>query len=420
MSAPPPPRALRRIVELATQAPERPQQPALAVADRPDRIELYADTRRRSWPPTRRPRPRDQLRGRAPPRATAAAGLGLMPDVARLPEGPSSTLLARSRSPRGPPSQRSRPARHRLRCTDRRRFTSWPVPDERLNALSGPPKTHGTHAVPLIDVSAGSAPSSWSRGPHAGAGTRRRVVAEQLDWVDRTVLTACLPTVLPASGRVADDLRRRFDARDSSRTRPGDRGQRRRDPALRQHDTRAAWLAAGEGLSALWLLATRDGSPWCPSARSSRSTRRACASAAGPRGWPPLVLVRVGWQPISRSQLEPTPRRPLDVLCSWMNKSWVVACAAAEAIGMTAAAGAARSATALTDQPSATPPPGTSAHRPRRPGRRDCPWLSPGPALDTILDPTGRRHWVLVTVLVAGLGWAAASLPAVLGRRRGR
>ena len=32
-----------------------------------------------------------------------------------------------------------------------------------------------------------------------------------------------------------------------------------------------------------------------------------------------------------------------------MNRSWVVACAVAEAIGMTAAAGAARSATALTD-----------------------------------------------------------------------
>ena len=32
-----------------------------------------------------------------------------------------------------------------------------------------------------------------------------------------------------------------------------------------------------------------------------------------------------------------------------MNRGWVVACAAAETIGMTAAAGAARSATALTD-----------------------------------------------------------------------
>jgi hypothetical protein len=26
----------------------------------------------------------------------------------------------------------------------------------------------------------------------------------------------------------------------------------------------------------------------------------------------PLLLVRVGWQPIGRSQLEPTPRRRLD------------------------------------------------------------------------------------------------------------
>ena len=68
----------------------------------------------------------------------------------------------------------------------------------------------------------------------------------------------------------------------------------------------------------------------------------------------------------------------------------MVACAAAEAIGMTAAAGAARSATALTDH-GVTPRHrlGTSGHRPGRPGRGDCPGLAPGPG--TRHDPRPDR-----------------------------
>ena len=98
-----------------------------------------------------------------------------------------------------------------------------------------------------------------------------------------------------------------------------------------------------------------------------------------------------------------------------MNRGWVVACAAAETIGMTAAAGAARSATALTDHgiPHATAwgllvivlgglVEGTALG-----------WLQ-AQALGTMLGRRGRRQWAVATVLVAGLGWAAASLPAVL------
>ena len=98
-----------------------------------------------------------------------------------------------------------------------------------------------------------------------------------------------------------------------------------------------------------------------------------------------------------------------------MNRTWVVACAVAEAVGMTAAAGAARSATALADH-------GTT---------HAAAWglmivvvgglvegtalgLLQARALARVLGPIGRRRWLRVTVLVAGLGWAAASAPAVL------
>jgi hypothetical protein len=91
---------------------------------------------------------------------------------------------------------------------------------------------------------------------------------------------------------------------------------------------------------------------------------------------------------------------------------WVLLCAGAEAVGMAAAAGAARAATALA------------------PDRTALAWglvvaagLVEGTALglaqSAALRPDApglrRRHWVLMTVAVAGLGWAAVSAPAVLG-----
>jgi hypothetical protein len=98
-----------------------------------------------------------------------------------------------------------------------------------------------------------------------------------------------------------------------------------------------------------------------------------------------------------------------------MNRTWVVACAVAEAVGMTAATGAARSATALADH-------GT-AHA--------AVWgltivilgglvegtalgLLQARALARVLGRAGRRRWLRITVLVAGLGWAVASAPAIL------
>jgi hypothetical protein len=98
-----------------------------------------------------------------------------------------------------------------------------------------------------------------------------------------------------------------------------------------------------------------------------------------------------------------------------VSRSWVEACVLAEAVGMTAAAGAARSATALTDHdiPRAAllglllivlggVVEGTALG-----------WLQ-ARALARLLGPTGRRRWLLATVLVAGIGWAAASAPAAL------
>lgn len=96
-------------------------------------------------------------------------------------------------------------------------------------------------------------------------------------------------------------------------------------------------------------------------------------------------------------------------------RRWVVACLLAEAIGMTASAAAARGANALVEG--------------------DLPrgvllgfllvvggGLVEGTALGVLqaraladrLGRTGRRAWILVTLLLAGLGWAAGSAPSTL------
>lgn len=111
-----------------------------------------------------------------------------------------------------------------------------------------------------------------------------------------------------------------------------------------------------------------------------------------------------------RTTAEP-PARP-DVRAPSRLRRWVLLCAGAEAVGMAAAAGAARAATALPAD------------------RTVLAWglvvagglvegTALGAAQSAALRPDvphlRRRQWVLVTVAVAGLGWAAVSAPAVLG-----
>ncbi len=98
-----------------------------------------------------------------------------------------------------------------------------------------------------------------------------------------------------------------------------------------------------------------------------------------------------------------------------LRRSWVLACTLAEAIGMTAAAAAARAATALIER-----------------DVQGASWLGLGlvvlgglvegvalgvlqsRALASVLDTWARRRWLWGTVLIAGVGWAAASAPAAL------
>jgi hypothetical protein len=100
---------------------------------------------------------------------------------------------------------------------------------------------------------------------------------------------------------------------------------------------------------------------------------------------------------------------------------WVGLCAAAEAVGMTAAAAASTTANHAIENPSSAP--GVAAAL----GLAVAGGLVEGTALGYaqarglagLLPAPARRRWLGATVVVAGLGWAAGSLPAVLADGQG-
>ena len=228
------------------------------------------------------------------------------------PPRPCSPAWCCPRWPSG--DRRQRPAAITDRCTDRRRFTSWPVPDERLQHLANVAAEHGVHAVPLLDVSerfrAGCSVHGLSsnRSPtRAMPGSRNNgwsaaIGRHPLAVPPREVSTAGGARPGRFSAGLLEDPLRVIEGSDGLVI------------LCSGPTTWPAWLRAGEGLSALWLVATSQGLSVVPLSQvvelpetRARSSATCCGSLAHP-----LILARIGWQPISRSQLPRTSRRPVD------------------------------------------------------------------------------------------------------------
>ena len=117
----------------------------------------------------------------------------------------------------------------------------------------------------------------------------------------------------------------------------------------------------------------------------------------------------------TRSQTSPSMRTtPQESAGAPRFGPWLTACLAAETIGMTASAAAARLSTNALEGTATT-------------GDHVRAWLLviggglvegtalgllQARALDTWLPRKGRRRWAVVTLCAAGLGWAAASAPS--------
>lgn len=245
----------------------------------------------------------------------AAQALGWDTEVETLPVTEGSPVLARVVISRAA-EQPTRPADLTVlqeRCTDRRRFTAWPVPEDRLERLCLVASRWGAQATAVtgdaarfrLELLANQATTAASLEP----GRRQ----EQERWLDRSGPDGIPRDLLP-DGPDPSHPRSRFrpsvveDARLAVHS--GDRvialGGATDDPA--------AWLRTGQALSALWLEATRVGISVVPMSQpvEVEDVRRSIGEDVLDGAFEPHALLAVGWQVLGRRDQPHTPRRPLD------------------------------------------------------------------------------------------------------------
>jgi nitroreductase len=318
MSAPRIPQlTLRRIVELASRAPSVHNTQPWRWRGAAQSLELYADRSRQLRVADPDGRNLVVSCGVALHHAQAAAdALGWSARVTRLPDPARPDLLARLALA---PATSSRHAAQLLvamekRCTDRRRFTSWPVPDERLTHLAAQASSQGARALPLTDVSERFRAELLINRSIDLQHADRPVMLEQQSWIDHGALDGVPSGVLP----VPHDVK----ARRHSRFTTGlveDMGGLEIEGSdglvvlCAEDDDPAAWLTAGQALGAMWLAANIDGLAVVPISQVVEvgETRAAFRFEVLGGLAHPLVVIRVGWQPIGRSQLPRTSRRPV-------------------------------------------------------------------------------------------------------------
>jgi nitroreductase len=309
---------LRRVVELAQRAPSVHNTQPWRWRGSGGTLELYADRSRQLT--LGDPDGRDLVIscGAVLHHLQVVAGaLGWETSVERLPGASPPELLARVELSSGTPPRDADALLEAVerRCTDRRRFTSWPVPDERLTHLAAQATAWRSRALPLTDMSERFRAELLVNRAFDRQAKDREMQAEQAAWVDHGATDGVPSAVLPAPQELL--------ARRSSRFTTGlldDIGGRELEGSdgliviCALDDDVEAWLHAGEALSAMWLTATTQGLSVVPLSQviELAETRDALRLEVLGGLAHPLILVRVGWQAISRSQLPRTPRLPID------------------------------------------------------------------------------------------------------------
>jgi nitroreductase len=310
--------AVRRIVEEATRAPSVHNTQPWRWRSGPASVELIADASRRL--------PATDLDGRSMVIScgaalhhaqVAASALGWATAVTRFPDPSRTDLLARLDLSPAPPRPDGAELLDtlRARCTDRRRFTSWPVPPSRLRHLADVARQWDTGAAALVDPAERFRSERLVMEAAELQQARRDAIAERDAWLDHSLRDGVPSAALVDSGVLADAYPHRFEAA----TDPELRGQ---DLAMTDglvvlfgvEDDPPSWLRAGEGLSAMWMAAAAGGLSMVPLSQVTEvdRTRQAFRTEVLHGFGHPLILTRVGWQAIGRSDLVRTPRRPLD------------------------------------------------------------------------------------------------------------
>jgi nitroreductase len=308
---------LRRLVDLACSAPSVHNTQPWSWRFSDEGLRLYADPQRQL--PVEDPGGRnlviscgavlDHFR-------YAARALGWDTHVDRLPDGDAGGALAEVRITRGTPSRSAADdlAVLRIRCTDRRRFTSWPVPPLLVDQLVDVARSRGARACPVQDEGVRHRLELLAHEAHAARVRDPIASLEQRQWVGRRPSGDGVPLdVLPAADAPAALPRNRFGTGLVQETRAVVESGDGVIVLGGATDDALSWLLTGEALSSLWLEATTTGLSVVPLSLPVEvdDVRQQLQGVLPDDGLYPHLLVRIGWQAIGRSELPRTPRRPL-------------------------------------------------------------------------------------------------------------
>ena len=309
---------LRPLVELACRAPSVHNTQPWAWRSTDDGLELYADPSRALEASDPSGRNLVISCGAALHHAEVVAGaMGWAATVTRFPDGPDSGRLAHLALTPSPISDDAADVllSVRERCTDRRRFTSWPVPDDLLHAFARTGGAWGAHLVPVVDATDRFRVDRLVERARALQARDQRVAVEQRAWVDRGPDDGVPSLVLPSPDlSTTVTTPNRFSAGLLEDPAPELESSDGVILICGYGDGPEDWLRSGEALSALWLRATLDGLSVVPLSQviEVEETRQALQHDVLGGLAVPHILVRLGWQELSRSELARTARRPLD------------------------------------------------------------------------------------------------------------
>jgi hypothetical protein len=247
----------------------------------------------------------------------AAAGLGFASAVHRLPRHDDPDLLAviELREARRTPEAEANLAALEERCTDRRRFTSWPVPAERLQHLVVATADNYCHLRPLTDVTSRFRTELLVGRAMERQESDQRFATEQQLWIDHSPLDGVPGGTIPPQDDSRQPARRGRFGHGLFPDAPQQLVEASDGLLVITTDDEGtlAWLRAGEMLSAVWLEATKGGLSVVPLSQviEVEETRAELFHSVFAGLESPQILVRIGWQQIGRRSLPRTPRRPL-------------------------------------------------------------------------------------------------------------
>ncbi|WP_144206887.1 Acg family FMN-binding oxidoreductase [Mycobacterium tilburgii] len=205
------------------------------------------------------------------------------------------------------------------RRTDRRHYSSWPVPVSDIALMAARAARHGVTLCEVEDTEKLHKIVVQSVWDHMN----RDYLLELTAWSGRYASTAGVPARnTPKSDRHAK-IPGRFFAGPVLAEPPGSSATEDNAVVLAfgtRTDDPLARLCAGEATSAVLLTATSMGLASCPVTEPLEIAETSAAVRSeifGDTSYPQMLL-RVGWAPINADPLPSTPRRELGEFVEWM------------------------------------------------------------------------------------------------------